>query len=72
MRDILDTQRWFCSFIESYIKGRGIVTDVVRLKFPMRHTFKFHKKEIAYIDVELYRNQKQKEKQRENAEYGRK
>ncbi len=43
------------SFIESYIRGRGIVTDVVRLKFPMRHTFKFHKKEIAYIDVELYR-----------------
>ena len=43
------------SFIESYIRGRGIVTDVVRLKFPIRHTFKFHKKEIAYIDVELYR-----------------
>jgi putative methylase len=43
------------SFIESYIRGRGIITDVVRLKFPMRHTFKFHKKEIAYIDVELYR-----------------
>ncbi|HEY3273446.1 MAG TPA: METTL5 family protein [Methanocella sp.] len=43
------------SFIESYIRGRGIVTNVVKLKFPMRHTFKFHKKEIAYIDVELYR-----------------
>jgi putative methylase len=43
------------SFIGSYIRGRGIITDVVTLKFPMRHTFKFHKKEIAYIDVELYR-----------------
>ena len=43
------------SFIESYIRGRGIVTDVVPLKFPIRHTFKFHTKEIAYIDVELYR-----------------
>jgi putative methylase len=43
------------SFIESYIRGRGTVTDVVPLKFPMRHTFKFHTKEIAYIDVELYR-----------------
>jgi putative methylase len=43
------------SFIESYIRGRGIVTDMVKLKFPMRHTYKFHKKEIAYIDVELYR-----------------
>jgi putative methylase len=43
------------SFIESYIRGRGTVTDVVPLKFPMRHTFKFHTKEIAHIDVELYR-----------------
>lgn len=43
------------SFIESYIRGRGTVTDVVPLKFPMRHTFKFHKKEMAFIDVELYR-----------------
>ena len=43
------------SFIESYIKGRGAVTDIVELKFPMRHTYSFHKKEIALIDVELYR-----------------
>lgn len=43
------------SFIESYIRGRGVVADVVGLKFPMRHTFKFHKKEIALIDIELYR-----------------
>jgi putative methylase len=43
------------SFIESYIRGRGTVTDVVPLKFPMRHTYRFHTKEIAYIDVELYR-----------------
>ena len=43
------------SFIEGYIRGRGIVTDVVPLKFPMRRTFGFHKKEIAHIDVELYR-----------------
>jgi putative methylase len=43
------------SFIESYIRGRGTVTAVVPLKFPMRHAYKFHAKEIAYIDVELYR-----------------
>jgi len=43
------------SFIESYIRGRGTVTDVVPLKFPMRHTYRFHTKEIADIDVELYR-----------------
>jgi putative methylase len=42
-------------FIKSYIKGRGVIENIVPLKFPMRHTFKFHKKEIALIDVELYR-----------------
>ncbi len=42
-------------FIRGYIKGRGEITDIVSLKFPIRHTFKFHKKEIALIDVELYR-----------------
>jgi len=42
-------------FIRGYIKGRGEVTDIVAMKFPMRHTFKFHQKEIALIDVELYR-----------------
>jgi putative methylase len=42
-------------FIEGYIRGRGEITDIVTLKFPMRHTFKFHQKEIALIDVELYR-----------------
>lgn len=43
------------SFIESYVEGRGAVTDVVELEFPMRHTYSFHKKEVALIDVELYR-----------------
>ncbi len=42
-------------FIRGYIEGRGEVTDIIALKFPMRHTFKFHKKEITLIDVELYR-----------------
>ncbi len=42
-------------FITSYIKGRGAIEDIIPLKFPIRHTFKFHKKEIALIDVELYR-----------------
>ncbi len=42
-------------FIRGYIDGRGKVTDIVALKFPMRHTFKFHRKEIALINVELYR-----------------
>jgi putative methylase len=44
-------------FIRGYIEGRGEITDIVNLKFPIRHTFKFHKKEITLIDVELYRIQ---------------
>ncbi len=43
------------SFIESYIRGRGVVTAVIGMKYPIRHTFKFHKKEVVYIDVDLYR-----------------
>lgn len=43
------------SFVEKYIKGRGALTDAVSMKFPIKHTFKFHRKEIALIDVELYR-----------------
>jgi putative methylase len=42
-------------FVRGFIKGRGEITDIAALKFPIRHTFKFHKKEIALIDVELYR-----------------
>lgn len=42
-------------FVRGFIEGRGNITDIVALKFPIRHTFKFHTKEIAYIDVELYR-----------------
>lgn len=42
-------------FVRGFIAGRGTITDIVTLKFPIRHTFKFHTKEIAYIDVELYR-----------------
>jgi putative methylase len=43
------------NFIESYITGRGHIANILHLKFPMRHTFKFHKKEIELIDVDLYK-----------------
>ena len=33
----------------------NLITDSMRLKFPIAHTFKFHKKEITYIDVILFR-----------------
>jgi putative methylase len=54
------------SFIESYIKGRGAVTNVVELKFPMRHTYSFHKKEMALIDVELYRIEVEDQEERDH------
>jgi len=49
------------SFIESYVKGRGAVTNVVELGFPIKHTFSFHKKDVALIDVELYRIRAEKQ-----------
>lgn len=33
----------------------NLITHSMKLKFPIAHTFKFHKKEIAYIDVILFR-----------------
>jgi len=33
----------------------NLITHSMKLRFPIAHTFKFHKKEIAYIDVILFR-----------------
>ena len=33
----------------------NLITHSMKLKFPIAHTFKFHKKEIAYIDVIIFR-----------------
>lgn len=33
----------------------NLITHSIKLKLPIAHTFKFHKKEIAYIDVILFR-----------------
>ncbi|HYA61061.1 MAG TPA: METTL5 family protein [Candidatus Acidoferrum sp.] len=42
------------SFVRTF-SAPNLITDLVRLKFPIAHTFKFHKKEITYIDVILFR-----------------
>ncbi len=31
------------------------VTDAIKMKFPLAHSFKFHKQEVRYIDAILYR-----------------
>jgi putative methylase len=33
----------------------NLITHSIKLKLPMAHTFKFHKKKIEYIDVVLFR-----------------
>jgi putative methylase len=33
----------------------NLITHSIKLKLPIAHTFKFHKKEIEYIDVVLFR-----------------
>lgn len=43
------------AFVGGFIEGRGTITDIVALKFPIRRTFRFHTKAVASIDVELYR-----------------
>ncbi len=31
------------------------ITDAVKVRFPLAHSFKFHKQEVRYIDATLYR-----------------
>ncbi len=31
------------------------ITDAVKVRFPLAHSFKFHKQEVRYIDAMLYR-----------------
>ncbi|MBP2030831.1 putative methylase [Methanohalophilus levihalophilus] len=42
------------SFIEKYIRP-AIVTDTYSANFPIKRTFKFHKKDVEQIEVEVYR-----------------
>lgn len=42
------------AFIEKYIRP-ATVTDFYSANFPIKRTFKFHKKEVEQIEVEVYR-----------------
>lgn len=45
-------------FIEKFFKKSGIITYSKNYKFPIKHTFAFHKKERVDFDVTLYRIEK--------------
>ncbi|MEM2924502.1 MAG: METTL5 family protein [Methanocellales archaeon] len=42
-------------FIEEFIQGKARITHFKRMLFPLKRTFKFHKRDIERIEVELYR-----------------
>jgi putative methylase len=42
-------------FVQSYIAGRGRITDVIGGKFPIPRTFSFHRKARVEIEVEILR-----------------
>jgi putative methylase len=42
------------AFVENYIKP-AIITDFYAANFPIKRTFKFHKKDVEQIRVEVYR-----------------
>lgn len=50
-------------FISKFIQPQGVITHQKSIDFPIRWTFKFHKKDIKMVNVELYRfERKEKEK----------
>ena len=42
-------------FVESYLSGRGIITDAWEVKLPLKATFDHHRKRVEYLNVEVYR-----------------
>lgn len=43
-----------CDFIKKFINP-AVITDQYNTVFPIRRTFKFHKKDIEVVNVEIYR-----------------
>ncbi len=41
-------------FVRRYLEPNH-VTDAIKMKLPLAHSFKFHKQEVRYIDAILYR-----------------
>lgn len=42
-------------FIETYIRGRASISEVIGGKFPIKRTFAFHTKDVQEIGVEILR-----------------
>ncbi len=42
-------------FIEEFIRDKARITHFKRMLFPVKRTFKFHRRDIERIEVELYR-----------------
>ena len=47
-------------FINKFIQQQGIITHKISIDFPMKWTFRFHKKDIKIVNVELYRFERRK------------
>ncbi len=41
-------------FVRRFLEPNRI-TDAIKVRFPLAHSFKFHKQEVRYIDARLYR-----------------
>jgi len=41
-------------FIESLIKGRFFVREIIEIKLPLRKSYEFHKKKIYYVSTGLW------------------
>lgn len=41
-------------FVKKYISP-AVITESYKVGFPIRHTFKFHKKDMEVVNVEIYR-----------------
>ncbi len=42
-------------FVESYLSGRGVITEAWEVRLPLRATFGHHRKRVEYLNVEVYR-----------------
>lgn len=47
-------------FINKFIQQQGIITHKISIDFPIKWTFRFHKKDIKIVNVELYRFERRK------------
>jgi putative methylase len=47
-------------FIDRFIQQQGVITHKIPIDFPIKWTFKFHKKDIKIVNVELYRFERRK------------